>query len=125
MPLDPKQQPPYYTPGTNGLGTPSTRYVTLLNQSSTNNPTQTIQTNNTPHTITNLTRNNIGIYSATVSPALDITKTTILCNNGLIATHDVHVRIATSTSIEITTSVSGTPTDGLLTNITMILEIFQ
>jgi len=124
MPLDPKIQMPYYEIANTTIGTKNSNYTILLNQAATADPIATILNNTTIHTIT-WTRLDVGDYAGAVTPDLDTTKSWIITNTGLIPGHQVHIRIQDPGTISVTTAVNGSPTDGLLTNISAKLEIYQ
>lgn len=71
MPIQPKQQPPYYTPG----NTPTTPkiYTALLTQTSTNAPLATIMANTIGEIV--WTRTSAGIYVGTLTAAFTENKT--------------------------------------------------
>lgn len=102
MPLEPKQEPPYYeiTDGPAPAGT--LYYIARITQESTNTPTAQVQ-QNTIGTVV-WSRINVGSYRLTLTDAFDITKTIILAtletgSNGISVRANV---VAGNDAIEVT-----------------------
>lgn len=79
MPLDPKQQPPYYTPGT--TPTPALTGYTAglsLTQVGTNNPTTLVLWNELQYPISSTTRLGVGWYRITFTGAAIPSNKTII-----------------------------------------------
>lgn len=75
MPLDPKQQPPYYTSATQSGNAIPKQYIAIVTQSGTSAPVSTIQ-KNTYNSTPIWSRVNVGIYRLTFPEAELTTKTT-------------------------------------------------
>lgn len=87
MPIQSKQQPPYYTPETGGIITGQIKtYKALLSQTGTNPPIATILQNTTGQTLT-WSRSSAGFYKATAANTIfPLEKTTIFAECATIGT---------------------------------------
>lgn len=110
MPIQPKQQPPYYNQATNVK-----TYVALLTQTGTNAPTATILQNNIGNII--WTRDTNGLYTATATGLLPTNKTIAkVSNNGQVDTQFYAGSNEDDNSIYLNTSDGTAPADDLMTN---------
>lgn len=124
MPLEPKQEPPYYT--TEGGDTPTglKTYKALITQSDENAPVAIVLQNTFENNII-WTRTGIGTYIGTLTGAFTTNKTyTIVSNNAsLIAA--ILINRASANTIEITTGlVDNTPLDSSLNNTSIEITVY-
>lgn len=103
-------------------------YIALLTQTSTNNPTQQVIHNTFAGTVA-LTRTGTGTYNITLQDNRDnytANKTTILTSTNYEASAvEVGTKRINNTTIQIRTFVSGLLSDGLITDATIQIQVWQ
>lgn len=130
MPLDLKNEPPYYTideslptpPG--GLPVGTKIYTAALNQTGTNDPTAAVMQNTLTGNIA-WSRNATGSYIGTLTGEFTENKTTIII--GTLQTVNKPVIIAiwnNVNSIAILTTINETPADDTLIDTTIEIKIY-
>lgn len=126
MPLDlTPEKPPYYDQTEFGPTNPQIKqYTALLTQTSTSAPTAIVLQNTTQRTIT-WTRTDVGDYTGTISPIIDMNKTAVTCNGGLLAAWNFNIRIVDTSTIQIQTAISGSLNDGALLKTQVQLTIYN
>lgn len=122
MPIQPKQQPPYYTPGS--ATATSQLYKASLTQTTTNAPTPTIHQNSLGE-IPTWSRTGTGVYLLTaLNPIFEELKTSVMIsgvNQGF-----AYYTWISETELQITTrDITGTPADEYLFYTAIYIEINQ
>ncbi len=110
----------------NAVSRPYKVYTSLVNQRGTNVPTTVIQEN----TIGNIswTRLSSGAYSGTLSGAFPVLKTVCFITLGSVSGSGSVISASAQSANEIriiTTSGNGTPTDGLITNASIEIRVYN
>lgn len=124
MPLQPKQQPPYYEPGTSN-NTSYTVYTALITQAGTDAPSVIVMAN----TIGNIvwTRTSPGIYKGTLTGRFTEENTwTLIIDNGTTNTANYYIaRGSSDDEIQISTTNSGTPEDDWLSLTSIEIRLYN
>lgn len=125
MPLDPKQQPPYYTPATsptpyNGI---QSIYITKLTQSGTNDPVSAEDINNTLTGIV-WTRSSTGVYIGTKTAAFPIGHTWVLHNLVLGNVGVAYIGRSSANTVQLSTwGINGIAQDNIAQEIQIQITI--
>lgn len=98
-------------------------YAALLTQLGTSAPTAIILRNNLGLTIA-WTRTDVGDYKGTPSSSIDMEKSTIICNGGLLGSWNFNIRFVSPTEIQLQTAINGVLNDELLLKTYVQINIY-